>query len=195
MNLLGILEGILFVVGDEGITLNQICEILNVDLEESKRLLMELKKTYETEDRGIRISYLGDAFKLTTKKEHKEYYQRLIETPESNTLSPAALETLAIIAYNQPITRVEIDEMRGVNNVHMIRKLLAKGLIKEVGKSTMPGRPNLYGTTSEFLDYFGLSSIKELPLIVKEEEPAENETELFTSIYKEELKEEVEVNE
>lgn len=195
MNLLGVLEGVLFVVGDEGITLNQICEILNVDLEESKRLLMELKKTYETEDRGIRISYLGDAFKLTTKKEHKEYYQRLIETPESNTLSPAALETLAIIAYNQPITRVEIDEMRGVNNVHMIRKLLAKGLIKEVGKSTMPGRPNLYGTTSEFLDYFGLSSIKELPLIVKEEEPTENETELFTSIYKEEEKEEVEVNE
>lgn len=192
MNLLGILEGILFVVGDEGITLNQICEILNVDLEESKRLLMELKKTYETEDRGIRISYLGDAFKLTTKKEHKEYYQRLIETPESNTLSPAALETLAIIAYNQPITRAEIDEMRGVNNVHMIRKLLAKGLIKEVGKSTMPGRPNLYGTTSEFLDYFGLSSIKELPLIVKEEEPAENEAELFTSIYKEEVKESVE---
>jgi len=195
MNLLGVLEGVLFVVGDEGITLNQICEILNVDMEESKRLLMELKKTYETEDRGIRISYLGDAFKLTTKKEHKEYYQRLIETPESNTLSPAALETLAIIAYNQPITRVEIDEMRGVNNVHMIRKLLAKGLIKEVGKSTMPGRPNLYGTTSEFLDYFGLSSIKELPLIVKEEEPTENETELFTSIYKEEVKEEVEVNE
>lgn len=195
MNLLGVLEGILFVVGDEGITLNQICEILNVDMEESKRLLMELKKTYETEDRGIRISYLGDAFKLTTKKEHKEYYQRLIETPESNTLSPAALETLAIIAYNQPITRAEIDEMRGVNNVHMIRKLLAKDLIKEVGKSTMPGRPNLYGTTSEFLDYFGLSSIKELPLIIKEEEPAENETELFTSIYKEEEKEEVEVNE
>lgn len=195
MNLLGVLEGVLFVVGDEGITLNQICEILNVDMEESKRLLMELKKTYETEDRGIRISYLGDAFKLTTKKEHKEYYQRLIETPESNTLSPAALETLAIIAYNQPITRVEIDEMRGVNNVHMIRKLLAKGLIKEVGKSTMPGRPNLYGTTSEFLDYFGLSSIKELPLIVKEEEPTDNETELFTSIYKEEVKEEVEVNE
>ena len=192
MNLLGVLEGVLFVVGDEGITLNQICEILNVDLEESKRLLMELKKTYETEDRGIRISYLGDAFKLTTKKEHKEYYQRLIETPESNTLSPAALETLAIIAYNQPITRAEIDEMRGVNNVHMIRKLLAKGLIKEVGKSTMPGRPNLYGTTSEFLDYFGLSSIKELPLIVKEEEPAENEAELFTSIYKEDIKESVE---
>ncbi|MGN1338160.1 MAG: SMC-Scp complex subunit ScpB [Candidatus Coprovivens sp.] len=186
MNLLGVLEGILFVVGDEGVTLNQVCEILEVDIDQAKELLVELKKQYEDEKRGIRISYLGDAFKLTTKKEHKEYYQKLIETPESNSLSPAALETLAIIAYNQPITRVEIDEMRGVNNTHMIRKLLAKGLIKETGKSTLAGRPNLYGTTSDFLDYFGLSSISELPTIIKEEDSSEENKELFTSIYKEE---------
>ncbi len=185
MNLLGVLEGILFVVGDEGVTLNQICDILNITNEEAKNLLMELKKSYDDDSHGIRISYLGDAFKLTTKKEHKEYYQKLIENPESNTLSPAALETLAIIAYNQPITRAEIDEMRGVNNSHMIRKLVAKGLIKEAGKSTMAGRPNLYATTSEFLDYFGLSSISDLPTITKEEETKEEETELFTSIYKE----------
>ena len=185
MNLLGVLEGILFVVGDEGVTLTQICDILSVDMEEAKRLLMELKKSYDEDNRGIRISYLGDAFKLTTKKEHKEYYQKLIENPESNTLSQAALEVLAIIAYNQPITRVEVDEMRGVNNGQMIRKLIAKGLIKEAGKSTMPGRPNLYATTSEFLDYFGLSSISELPTILKEEEPVDEEKELFTSIYKE----------
>ena len=185
MNLLGVLEGILFVVGDEGVTLNQVCEILEVDIDQAKELLVELKKQYEDEKRGIRISYLGDAFKLTTKKEHKEYYQKLIENPESNTLSPAALETLAIIAYNQPITRIEIDEMRGVNNTHMIRKLLAKGLIKESGKSTLAGRPNLYATTSDFLDYFGLSSISELPTIIKEETPVEEDKELFTSIYKE----------
>ena len=186
MNLLGVLEGILFVVGDEGVTLTQICDILNVEIEEAKRLLMELKKNYDAEDRGIRISYLGDAFKLTTKKEHKEYYQKLIENPEGNTLSPSALEVLAIIAYNQPITRVEVDEMRGVNNGYMIRRLLAKGLIKEAGKSTMPGRPNLYATTSEFLDYFGLSSISELPTILFKEEPKEEtESDLFTSIYKE----------
>ena len=186
MNLLGVLEGILFVVGDEGITLNQICDILNVDIEKAKEILMELKKTYDSEDRGIRISYLGDAFKLTTKKEHKDYYKKLIENPESNTLSQAALETLAIIAYNQPITRIEVDEMRGVNCVHMIRKLVAKGLIKEAGKSTMPGRPNLYATTSEFLDYFGLSSISDLPTIIKTEEQEEDSKELFASIYKEE---------
>ena len=186
MNLLGVLEGILFVVGDEGVTLNQICDILSVDMEEAKRLLMELKKSYDEDNRGIRISYLGDAFKLTTKKEHKEYYQKLIENPESNTLSQAALEVLAIIAYNQPITRVEVDEMRGVNNGQMIRKLIAKGMVKEAGKSTMPGRPNLYATTSEFLDYFGLSSISELPTILKEEiKEEETEKELFTSIYKE----------
>ena len=184
MNLLGVLEGILFVVGDEGVTLDQICDILSVDLEEAKRLLMELKKKYDAEDRGIRISYLGDAFKLTTKKEHKEYYQKLIENPESNTLSPTALEVLAIIAYNQPITRLEIDEMRGVNNGHMVRKLVAKGLIKEAGKSTMPGRPNLYATTSEFLDYFGLSSKEDLPKIELLEESSSGELDLFKSTYK-----------
>lgn len=186
MNLLGVLEGILFVVGDEGITLNQICDILSIEMEEAKSLLMELKRSYDAESRGVRISYLGDAFKLTTKKEHKEFYQKLIENPENNTLSQAALETLAIIAYNQPITRLEIDEMRGVSNAHTLRKLVAKGLVKEAGKSTMPGRPNLYATTSEFLDYFGLSSISDLPTIVKEEESKDSESELFTSIYKEE---------
>ncbi len=184
MNMIGVLEGILFVVGDEGVTLKQVCEILNIDEEEAKRLLLELKSSYEKDDRGIRISYLGDAFKLTTKKEHKEYYQKLIENPDSNTLSGPALEILAIIAYNQPITRVEIDQMRGTQSSHMLRKLVAKGLVKTCGKSTMPGRPNLYATTSEFLDYFGLPTINDLPKIetTKEEE---TESDLFTSIYKE----------
>ena len=90
MNLLGVLEGILFVVGDEGITLNALTDILEIDPEEVKKLLLELKRSYENDNRGIRISYLGDAFKLTTKKEHKMYYQKLIENPESNMLSQAA---------------------------------------------------------------------------------------------------------
>ena len=99
MNLLGVLEGILFVVGDEGVTLKQVCDILNIEMDEAKNLLMELKATYDNEARGIRISYLGDCFKLTTKKEHKEYYQKLVNNGESNLLSQSALETLAIIAY------------------------------------------------------------------------------------------------
>lgn len=184
MNKLGILEGILFVVGDEGITLNNLCEIMNIDMNEAKELLLELKKNLETDSRGIRITYLGDAFKFTTKPEHKEYYQKLIENPLNNELSPSSLEVLAIIAYNQPITRVEIDEMRGVSSSHIIRKLVAKGLIKEAGKSKIPGRPNLYRTTREFLDAFGLASLNELPEI-EDDIPKEEEKELFTSIYKE----------
>ena len=165
MNLLGVLEGILFVVGDEGITLKSLCEIMQIDVEQAKELLKELKNEYESDNRGIRISYLGDAFKLTTKKEHKEYYQKLVNTENTNMLSQSALETLAIIAYNQPITRAEVDELRGLSSSFMIRKLVAKGLVKEAGKSTLPGRPNLYKTTSDFLDYFGLATINDLPKI------------------------------
>lgn len=186
MNLKGVLEGILFVVGDEGITLNKICEIMNITIDEAKNLLKELKATYESDERGIRISYLGDAFKLTTKQEHKEYYEKLVANSDTNLLSPSALEVLAIVAYNQPITRIEIDEMRGVSSVHMIRRLVAKGLLKEAGKSTMPGRPNLYKTTSDFLDYFGLATIDDLPSIDMSKYTNDEEKDLFTSIYKEE---------
>ena len=184
MNLLGALEGLLFVVGDEGITLDNICDILELDMEEAKKLLLELKQSYESDKRGLRIRFLGNAFKLTTKEEHKPYYQKLVTTKDNNTLSPAALEVLAIVAYNEPITRVEIDELRGVSSDYTLRKLLAKGLLKEAGKSTMPGRPNLYATTHEFLDYFGLATLEDLPPLEKLE-PRGDETELFTSIYKE----------
>ncbi len=182
MNLLGVLEGILFVVGDEGITLDDVCKILEISMDDAKELLLKLKASYESEDRGIRISYLGDSFKLTTKKEHKKYYEKLISNPTNNTLSPSSLETLAIIAYNQPITRIEVDELRGVSSAHIIRRLVAKGLVKESGKSTMPGRPNLYKTTSDFLDYFGLPSINDLPKI--ESEVDNGSKDLYTSIYK-----------
>ena len=129
---------------------------------------------------------MGDAFKLTTKGEHKEYYQKLITTKGSNTLSQAALETLAIIAYNQPITRMEVDELRGISSINMIRKLMAKDLIKVSGKSSLPGKPNLYRTTSEFLDYFGLATLGDLPELPNALETSDDEQELFTSIYKEE---------
>ena len=186
MDLHGVLEGLLFVVGDEGLTLSQICDILAIDEDAAKELLLNLKQRYEDNDRGIRISFLGNAFKLTTKREHKDYYQKLLVNEETNTLSDAAMETIAIIAYHQPITRVEIDNLRGVTTSQIIRKLVAKGLVKEVGKSPLPGRPNLYGTTHEFLDYFGISSLDELPELPEESEEKE-EGELFTSIYKEEV--------
>ena len=185
MNLKGVLEGLLFVVGDEGITLNRLLEIINIPKEELQKLIIELKEDYENDNRGIKLSILGDAFKLTTKKEHKEYYEKLLTNEENDTLSNSAIETLAIIAYNEPITRVEVDEIRGVSSAQMIRKLVAKGFIKEVGKSDLPGRPNLYKTTSEFLDYFNMSSIDELPKIENVEEVIDD-IDLYDSRYKEE---------
>lgn len=132
-----VLEGLLFVVGEDGLTIEQLVDVLEINEEEAKCLLMELKKDYESDNRGLRIDFLGNKFKLTTKFEHKDYYQKLIENPETNFLSQAALETLAIIAYNEPITRVQIDEIRGVGTTSIIRKLVAKGFIKESGRSDL----------------------------------------------------------
>ena len=184
---IGILEGILFVMGDEGVSLESISEIMSLEPEQVKELLSELKKRYENVDRGLRISYLGNAFKLTTKEEHKEYYKKLVINPGTNHLSQAALETLAIIAYNQPISTVEISELRGVDTRGLIRKLVAKGLVKEDGRSPLPGRPILYKTTSEFLDYFGLSDISELPKITPKEELVKDDVDLYKSKYEEEI--------
>ena len=181
-----ILEGLLFVVGEEGLTLDQIEDVLNIEEDVSKELIMELKKDYEDIGRGLRIDFLGNRFKLTTKFEHKEYYQKLIENPETNTLSQAALETLAIIAYNEPITRVQVDAIRGVDTTSVMRKLVAKGFIKESGRSEIPGRPILYETTNEFLDYFGLSSVKDLPAIediIQQSEEIDENKDLYTSKY------------
>lgn len=185
-----VLEGLLFVVGEDGLTLDQIEEVLEISEDEVKELVNELKHSYEKEDRGLRIDFLGNRLKLTTKFEHREYYQKLLENPETNILSQAALETLAIIAYNEPLTRMQVDKIRGVSSSQMIRKLVAKGLIKESGRSDLPGRPILYETTNDFLDYFGLNNIQELPDMEKyieevKEEP-EDEKDLYTSKYKEE---------
>lgn len=183
-----VLEGLLFVVGEDGLTIDQIKDVLEIDEDSVKSLLMELKKDYEDDSRGLRIDFLGDRFKLTTKFEHKQYYQKLIENPETNFLSQAALETLAIIAYNEPITRVQVDAIRGVGSTSIIRKLVAKGFIKEGGRSDIPGRPILYETTNEFLDYFGLSTIDDLPNIediIKTPEEDDEDSDLYTSKYTE----------
>ena len=189
-----VLEGLLFVVGEEGLTFEQIEDVLDISEEEAKTLLMQLKRDYEAEDRGLRIDFLGNRFKVTTKFEHKNYYQKLLENPETNTLSQAALETLAIIAYNEPVTRVQVDAKRGVGSTQIIRKLVAKGFIKEVGRSDLPGRPILYETTSDFLDYFGLSTIDDLPdmqdVIAESEKENDSESDLYTSKYSEQVLEE-----
>lgn len=180
----GIIEGLLYVQGDLGLTINQIEDILEITEEEAKKLVLNLKNYYEENNRGLRINYLGNTIKLTTKEEHQKYYQKLLESPSSNNLSESALEVLAIIAYNEPITRGDLEKLRGVDSTYVLRRLLAKGLIKECGKSDLPGRPILYKTTDDFLDYFGLASIKDLPNIELLEED-NSPKDLYTSIYKE----------
>ncbi len=181
----GVIEGLLYVQGDQGLTIDEVADILEIDKTEAKELILSLKQDYIDEDRGLRINYLGNSFKLTTKEEHKEYFKKLLENPRNNTLSTQALETLAIIAYNEPITRLAVDEIRGVDSVYVMRRLLAKGLIKECGRSDLPGRPILYKTTDDFLDYFGLASKEDLPKIDILEN-IDEEKDLFKSTYKEE---------
>lgn len=187
MNLKAVLEGLLFVCGDEGLSKKQISTILEINEEESFNLINQLVSDYEDDSRGIRIEFFGDYLKLVTKKEYKEYLKKLVPD-EEDFLTQSNLETLAIIAYNQPITRSQIEEVRGVSSTHIIRKLLIRNLIQEVGRSELPGRPILYGTSDFFLDYFGISSLEQLP-VIETEEIVEEEKNLFDSKYKEEIDE------
>ncbi len=178
------IEGLLFVKGSDGLTISEICNVLEANPEEVKNAIKELYQDYQSEERGIQLELLGQHFKLTTKKEHKEYYKKITQEEENSNLSQSALETLAIIAYNEPITRMEIDEIRGINSSYVLRKLMIKNLIQEVGKSDLPGRPKQYGVTNAFLDYFGLGGIDELPKIEIEHQE-EEENNLFESKYQE----------
>ncbi len=180
-----VIEGLLFLVGEEGIDVKTISNILEISEKEVIQALEELFKDYQNKERGITIKNLGGLFKLTTKKEHKKYYTKLSEVNEVKNLSQSALETLAIIAYNEPITRHEIDELRGVGSSQIIRNLVAKDFVKEVGRSKKLGKPILYGTTKEFLDYFGLDSKDRLPKI--EDIKIDEEVDLYNSKYKEEI--------
>ena len=185
MNLDSVLESILFVAGDDGISMKDIMEILEIDEAKAKDLLSEISQEFSQAKHGIFLEQFGDNYKFVTKKENKEYLQRLVENQENEFLSQSALEILAIIAYNEPITRASIDAIRGVNSSYGVRKLVLKELIKEVGKSDLPGRPILYGTTDRFLDYFGLTSKEDLPKLNLVENIEAEETNLFESKYKE----------
>ena len=177
-----VVEGLLFLSGDDGISIDEICKIIDKDTNEVKKIIKELYNDYEDSNRGIRLEYLGEKFKLTTKPEHKDYYSKLVNE-ENNALTDSSLEVLAIIAYRGPITRIDIDEIRGVNSSYIVRKLLIKGLIEEAGKSVAPGRPRLYKITNKFLDYFGLGNIEELPKLEVEE--IKQDDNLFKSKYQE----------
>ena len=184
--MISVLESILFAIGDEGVTLIDISNILEIDSEEALKLLKQLEEKYKNKDSGIELKLLGNKYKLVTKKENKPYLEKLA-TESSNSLSTSALETLAIIAYNEPITRIAVDEIRGINSSQMIRNLISKGFVEPAGKSDLPGKPTLYKTTDRFLDYFNLSSKEDLPEIKEEIEILDEEIDLFESRYKEEV--------
>ncbi|SHF57996.1 SMC-Scp complex subunit ScpB [Ornithinibacillus halophilus] len=177
----GVVEGLLFASGDEGMTVRQLAAVMEVTEETINHMLEELKYDYERVDRGMMIMQSHDVFHLTTKPEHSEYFKRLLATPQSSRMSQAALETLAIIAYKQPITRSEIDDIRGVKSDRPVQTLLARSLIEEVGRKEGVGRPVLFGTTKDFLTYFGLTSLEELPPLPDNlgDEEAIEEADLF----------------
>lgn len=158
-----IIEGLLFASGDEGLDAKQLAEVLELDVHLVHDLVREMKTDFKRKGRGIQIVEVAGAYQLTTLAEHAPYFERLAYSPSRSSLSQAALETLSIIAYKQPITRVEIEEIRGVKCDRALQTLTAKDLIEEVGRAEAVGRPILYGTSKQFLEYFGLSSIQELP--------------------------------
>jgi segregation and condensation protein B len=184
-----VIEGLLFVSGDEGIDRKQIAQVLEKDSKEVDEIINELKESYLSSDRGMTIVEYAGSLQFVTKPDHAVYYERLVETPGHSTLSQAALETLAIIAYKQPITRSEIEEVRGVKTEKPLQTLSAKGLVKEVGRAEGTGRAILYGTTKAFLDHFGLQTIKELPPLPEniQEESVEQEADLFFSKFQESI--------
>lgn len=172
-----ILEGLLFLSGDEGLTLTQLKSCgLDMKNEDIELVLDEMMQDYLQDHHGIELVCFGGVYKFVSKEIIHPYAQKLFSSTKVATLSNAAMETLAIIAYKQPITRVEIEEIRGVSCDMMVRKLLARNLIKECGRSDAPGRPFLYEVTEEFMDTFKLESLKELPELPKFKE---QEEELF----------------
>lgn len=185
MNKKAVLEGLLFVSGEEGLSALELQKLLEVSEYEFQKLIASLDEDYKQEERGIQLAFLSNCYKLVTKQDHKKYYQKLVKIEENSKLSDAALETLAIIAYNEPVTRIQIDEIRGVSSAHHVRKLLLKSLIEEAGRSDLPGRPILYRVTSDFLDHFGLSTLSDLPQIDQSVEGKSSKVDLFESKYKE----------
>jgi segregation and condensation protein B len=159
----GVIEGLLFISGDEGIDAKQISEIIEVPEETVVDLIEDMKADFRRAGRGIQIVEVARAYQLTTLPEHVPYFERLAASPSQSTLSQAALETLAIIAYKQPITRSEIEEIRGVKCEKALNTLLSKQLIREAGRAEGVGRPILYATTKEFLEHFGLRELSDLP--------------------------------
>ncbi|MEK5079868.1 SMC-Scp complex subunit ScpB [Solibacillus sp. FSL W7-1436] len=186
-NLLSRIEALLFVAGDEGMTVKQLAQYIEVEPMDIEAGLSELLTHYhEDEMRGITLKQLAGTYQLTTKPEVTDTLKKLIENPTNQVLTAASLEVLAIIAYKQPITRAEVEDLRGVKSERPIATLVSRALVQEVGRAEGTGRAILYGTTKEFLNYFGLKNIKELPPLPEEVDQEDDQpTDLFLTKFQE----------
>lgn len=157
------IEAILFTMG-EAIEVSRIAKAVELDEKETERILQEMMQRFEKEERGIQIIELEHSYQMCTKKEYCEYLIRLAMHPKKPVLSDVMLETLSIIAYKQPVTKAEIEKIRGVKCDHAVNKLVEYNLAKELGRLDAPGKPILFGTTEEFLRSFGVHAIEDLPV-------------------------------
>lgn len=157
-----VIEAILFTMG-ESVEISRLAAVLETDKKEVKEILEEMQKRYEVEERGITLMQFEDSVQLSTKPRLYEYLIKIAKTPRRMVLTDTVIETLSIIAYKQPVTRLEIERIRGVSCDHAINKLLEYDLITELGRLDAPGRPLLFGTTEQFLRCFGVKSLEELP--------------------------------
>ena len=166
-----IVEALLFAV-QEPISVRKICEVVeDVEAKEIREVIQQLREEYDTHDRVFQIEEIANGFQLLSRPEYHEWISKIRKKSGESKLSQQALETLSIIAYKQPIIRAEIEAIRGVQSGQMIRTLIEKGLVKITGRDEVLGRPLLYGTTTKFLDHFGLKSIKDLPKVEDLEMP------------------------
>ncbi len=178
----GVIEAILFTMG-ESVELGKISEAVGHDTDTTRKLIHGMMDKYEAEDRGVRIIELEDSFQMCTKKEMYEYLIRVAKQPKKYVLTDVLLETLSIIAYKQPVTKLEVEKIRGVKSDHAVNKLVEYNLVCERGRLEAPGRPILFGTTEEFLRRFGIQSVDDLPSLNAEQvesfkEEAEEEVQL-----------------
>lgn len=185
--LTGMLESFLFIAGDDGLTINQIAALLQTETDVAVRIAEGLRLNYEGRpESGITLRLYGGYYRLVTKAEFADDIIRMLENPSRNSITQASMEVLAIIAYKQPVTRVEIDDLRGVKSDGPIQTLVAKGFIMEKGRMESSGRPILYGTTDLFLDRFGLESIDMLPPLAEgDDEESFGDTDLFMTKFQE----------
>ncbi|WP_215112841.1 SMC-Scp complex subunit ScpB [Exiguobacterium sp. s63] len=165
-----IIEGLLFVVGDEGMEVRALAETLDISEAAAREQLSKLEASFKTSSRPFQLMESAGVYKLVTVPDVSPYIQKYVGTMAEQALSRAAMETLVIIAYKQPVTRADIEEIRGVKVERVIHTLLSKGLIESAGRAKTIGRAKLYRTTEHFLDHFGFNSLEELPPLTFEDE-------------------------